>query len=1255
VQLPNGQLISPTHYGYIDWPDVPQSARIAWIFPELKRSLLSVPVLADHGFTVVFQKEHVSIINNNGTALASGPRSTTTNLWDIPIPAPLPPHLCWPSPPVPQCSAMLAKQKTKYDLVAFVHSLFCCPPASTFLESVRRKYINFPGLTYQDVATHLPNVIATSYGHMKAKAYKTTAQRHPENNADIWYPPHHASRAPKPNERASSILACATIDINDPEESVELLRHHADLTGRLPLPSRSGHLYVLVTYSEYSNYIHFELLKSRTAHDIVDAYSRAYNFFLKLGERGTIIRIDNEISKELKNFFASQSPPIKWELVPPHQHRANGAERHIQSSKNHIISALANAPPTFPVGEAYEYTFYGCEVTLNILRASGISPYMSAYHQLHGAYDFYKTPLAPPGTRVAVHAPADTRGSWGNRAEPGWYVGPAPNHYNCVMVYMEQTKHLRVSPSVEWFPEHDWQLPGSSPLAVTNGLLDSLVEHLKRHGADILSLHPQPSPAPPSLLTTMIDYSQKVFTLKKLPTDETTRPETAGEQRVQDPGTTLAPDPLKPPIDETKPLESAVEQRVQDPGTIPAPGPLTLLPAPSDLPPAVTITIPPPTKKAVPPPTKKAVKAVRHPIGTKVTKYFYDGGLWTGTVTEIPKTRPNIRTIEYSDGDKEHMHINEIDALHRRYNRADDATPWATEGTHPAYNTAHFADAAVSIDGMTTPANYKSALTGPDKVQWNGAACTEYTKLFGGEDPVINATHLKNIKKGQPIARDCPQIKVKPATTPGGMPSLRVRMTLDGSTLTNITDRSSPTADLATIKIMCNHAVSTPGSRISTADCADYYLGSPFPNGRKEYMFLTLSNIPSEIIDKYNLAPFITTRGKTNGIYVQVNKGMYGIPDSGRLAKDRLDALLDSAGFYETPTPCLYKHRTRNICFSLIVDDFFIIDTDTKDNDRDYLFDTLRTTYTLKTNTNQTLKYVGITISKDDEIRQVSLSVPGYIKDTLIRFDRPAEPVRRTHTPAPWTPPHYGSKLQLTAVKDASRKLSATETSRLQAIVGSLMWYSRAVDPTMLHALSKIGSQQSRPTENVLNAAHHLLDYAATYPDAKIVYHPSDMALATHSDASYLCESEGRSRAANISSFVARKDSTNPDAFNGSIDCSSVIIKSVVSAASEAEYAGLFLAGVSTEGLRNICRDLGYPQGRTTIFSDNKCGVGIANNTVKIRKSKAIDMRYHWIRDRTKQGHFRILWARGTTNLADLLTKSHPSKHHIKMRDKYVQ
>ena len=177
-------------------------------------------------------------------------------------------------------------------------------------------------------------------------------------------------------------------------------------------------------------------------------------------------------------------------------------------------------------------------------------------------------------------------------------------------------------------------------------------------------------------------------------------------------------------------------------------------------------------------------------------------------------------------------------------------------------------------------------------------------------------------------------------------------------------------------------------------------------------------------------------RGKTEGIYVQVNKGMYGIPDSGRLAKDRLDVLLDSACFYKTPsTPCLYRHRTRKICFSLIVDDFLIVHTE--DEDRDYLFETLRTTYTLKTNTTQTIKYVGITISKDDKARQLTLSVPGYrLHQGHPRALRPPRRARAPH-PHPGTLHSTALREQRAAhsAEDTSRKPSASETSRLQAIV----------------------------------------------------------------------------------------------------------------------------------------------------------------------------------------------------------------------------
>ena len=299
-------------------------------------------------------------------------------------------------------------------------------------------------------------------------------------------------------------------------------------------------------------------------------------------------------------------------------------------------------------------------------------------------------------------------------------------------------------------------------------------------------------------------------------------------------------------------------------------------------------------------------------------------------------------------------------------------------------------------------------------------------------------------------------------------------------------------------------------------------------------------------------------------------------------------------------------------------------------------------------------KYIGITITRDKIGRTIKLSVPGYIANALRRFGIPPQQ-RRTDAPAPFTKPRYFDSRQQLATVDDTKPLGPTETKFVQEVVGVCAWYARAVDSTILCAVNKLGSRQARPTEQVLRDAIQLLHYLATWPDAVTVFRPSDMQLQIHSDASYLSETESRSRAAGIAFLTDRDKLGDPDAINGAIDCTSTIINAVVSSAAEAEYAGLFLVGTTAEGLRSTLEDLGHPQGATPIISDNSCAVGIANRSVKQRRSKAIDMRFHWIRDRTDQGHFKISWAAGTRNLADFFTKSHPTSHHLAMRSLYVE
>ena len=85
--------------------------------------------------------------------------------------------------------------------------------------------------------------------------------------------------------------------------------------------------------------------------------------------------LDNKCSQDLKNAFIKEE--IVWQLVPPHQHQANAAERAIQTFKHHMKACLATIDPQYPLRE-WDRLLPQCELTLNLLRASKVNPKLSA-------------------------------------------------------------------------------------------------------------------------------------------------------------------------------------------------------------------------------------------------------------------------------------------------------------------------------------------------------------------------------------------------------------------------------------------------------------------------------------------------------------------------------------------------------------------------------------------------------------------------------------------------------------------------------------------------------------------------------------------------------------------------------------------------------------------------------------------------------------------------------------------------------------
>ena len=206
----------------------------------------------------------------------------------------------------------------------------------------------------------------------------------------------------------------------------------------------------------------------------------------------------------------------------------------------------------------------------------------------------------------------------------------------------------------------------------------------------------------------------------------------------------------------------------------------------------------------------------------------------------------------------------------------------------------------------------------------------------------------------------------------------------------------------------------------------------------------------------------------------------------------------------------------------------------------------------------------------------------------------------------------------------------------------------------MLVSLSSLASAQSTGTQATNAATNKLLDYAATNPNAVLRYHKSDMKLAIDSDASYLSERNAKSRAGGYHYLTSRVPANTKPPLNGAIHVVSNIMKNVLASAMEAETGSLFYNAQEATVLRTTLDELGHPQGATPIKTDNEVAKGIANDTVKQRRSKAIDMRFYWLRDRVRQQQFEVYWEKGSTNYADYFTKHFSPTHHKLMRPIYL-
>ena len=1126
--------------------------------PGIGHHLFSTNRLAESGYATIFDGDEVNVYDLNNTtikvsrsAVLKGWRDVKAGIWRIPLTktvtnantdtlatAQSPQELLQATPPLTN-ALNVYEIKKQPELVRYYHAAAGFPTKPTWLAAINNShYASWPGLTATLAAKYFPESAETWKGHgRKIKSgLRSTKQSLVEQALaeELEFDPAPATTKPKQNNIYTKVY-----NLHD-----DLQRKiYTDQTGTFPVQSYSGKQYIMILVELDSSSILSEGLSSRKSGEMVRAYNTLVGRLKESGIEPKTHLLDNECSQEFKD--AIKANKMTFQLVPPHDHRRNVAEKAIQTFKAHFVAVLCGTATSFPV-KLWCRLLRPAEDQLNMLRKSRVVPAVSAFAHLYGQHDYDANPWAPLGTEVELYVHPSQRKTWGAHTLTGFYIGNARDHYRCHVVWLPETRRERIGQTV--FFKHRY-LTQEAP---TNS--DAILKATGDLDKALSGVLPTKGPTKEAL-------DRIISSLKGHAKTQETKVDEQRRSRAE-----------------------AQSQRVE----VEYP---TTTPSRAESPPMVS------QDDASPSQNTRAANQQR------LTSALEIAGL----------------------------SLNAKQASRRRFPLAFFCTL-----------------AAAVLDGATGELmEYRHLIKHPKyKQPWKYSFGNEIGRLAQGMPERNNGTDtIQFINKSDVPDRKWKELmncRIVCNERPQKAEVNRTRLTVDGSRIKINGDISTPTAVLQTVKLLLNSIVSTPNAKFLGLDLKDFYLNTPLPE--PEYLRMKMSHFPQDVIDHYNLEQKADANGT---LYVRVSKGIYGLPHAGILAQKLLEKRLNNADYYQSDlTPGFWKHKWRPISFTLIVDDFGV--KYVGEQHANHLIEVLKGFYDVSEDWKGE-KYAGITMDWDYEKRQVHLSMPGYVKEALVRFKHKLR--RKTDQPHRHEPPKYGATIQYAKEEDSSDLLNAKETQSIQQITGTFLYYARAVDPTMLVALSAIASMQSKPTVATLERAMLFLDYAATHPDAIMTYKASNMILHVHSDASYLTEPKARSRAGGHF-FLSSKAKDAPN--NGAVHNIAQILKHVMTSAADAEIGALYVNTRHAISVRRTLEEMGHPQPATPVQTDNTTALGFVTKNIQPKLTKSTDMKHWSMRDKEERKQFEYGWTSGKHIKGDYYTKHFCSAHHRQVRQDYL-
>ena len=243
-----------------------------------------------------------------------------------------------------------------------------------------------------------------------------------------------------------------------------------------------------------------------------------------------------------------------------------------------------------------------------------------------------------------------------------------------------------------------------------------------------------------------------------------------------------------------------------------------------------------------------------------------------------------------------------------------------------APNFAHFASLMIHPTTGETISSYKRLMNDPKTAEmWQTAFGKDFGGMAQGDNKtgqkgmnsVFVMTH-KEIDIAKAAGHKWTYARVVVDYRPQTEDPNQIRIAVGGNLITYRGNTSTCTADLTTSKLLWISVVlSTEGAHFMCLDIKNFYLTAALDYF--EYMKIPLALFLEWIKKQYNL----NTHTRDSFVFLEIRRAVWGLPQAGILANKLLRKQLKLHGYYEcVNTPGLWRHATRSITFSLVVDDF---------------------------------------------------------------------------------------------------------------------------------------------------------------------------------------------------------------------------------------------------------------------------------------------------------------------------------------------